>query len=405
MPAKLFPVILLPLPMVLKYRDEWPLLKGKIHFDTATTGAMPASTIKVIGEYIETVQKMFRGELPWQTGTGDYANRRLNSKKLFAEVIGGKEEEIAFIPNATAGINTAMNMVPIKRGMNVVCTNLSYPMTATIVNKQRDRGAKPKWIKNKKSMVTLEQFEKAVNDKTAAVVVDQPSWFNGYLHDLKGVAETCHDHNAKLVVDGTQSIGSLAWEADKWGVDFAATSTYKWLMGGHYGQSAGFLFVSKPNIDSTQPIYVGERTLEPEVGEHNTFDEFTLYDFKPRKGVERIEVFPRQEISYVAVENSLKVLLAHGKKAVERQVRDVDNVLVDELQKRHFKLRTPKEEEKRIYVNIQVPDFKKVGEKLMARNVHVAARIGGLRISPHFYNTEEEAVELVRILREVTKTR
>jgi len=392
-------------PMVFKLKDEWPLLKGKIHFDTATTGAMPASTIKVIGEYVETVQSMFRGELPWQSGTGEYANRRLNAKKLFAEIIGGREEEIAFIPNATAGINTAMNMIPMKRGSNIVCTNLSFPMGATIVNKQRDRGAKPKWIKNKKGTVTLEQFENAVSDKTAAVVVDQPSWFNGYLHNLKGLAEICHEHGAKLVVDGTQCIGSLAWEADAWGIDFAATSTYKWLMGGHYGQSAGFLFVSKPNINATQPVYVGERTLEPVLGERNTFDEFTLYDFKPRKGLERIEVFARQEISYVAVENSMKVLLTHGKKAVEKQVRDVDNILIEELTKKHFKLQTPKEEERRIYVNVKVPDFKTVGEKLMARNIHVAPRIGGLRISPHFYNTEEEAVALVKALREVTKPR
>jgi len=391
--------------MVIKLKDEFPLLKGKIHFDTATTGAMPASTIKVIGEYVETVQGMFRGELPWQSGTGEYAKRRLNAKKLFAEVIGGGEEEVAFIPNATAGINTAINMIPVKRGSNIVCTNLSYPMTATIVNKQRDRGAKPKWIKNKKGMVTLEQYAKAVNDKTAAVVVDQPSWFNGYLHDLKGLAEICHAHGAKLVVDGTQSIGSLAWEADRWGVDFVATSTYKWLMGGHYGQSAGFLFVSKPNIDATQPVYVGEKTLPPEVGERNTLDEFTLYDYTPRKGLERVEVFPRQEISYVAVENSMKVLLAHGKKAVERQVRDVDNRLIEELTKRHFRLQTPKEEERRIYVNVQVPDYKGVGEKLLARHIHVAPRIGGLRISPHFYNTEEEAVALVKALREVTKPR
>lgn len=392
-------------PMVLKLKDDWPLLKGKIHFDTATTGAMPASTIKILGEYIETVQAMFRGELPWQSGTGEYANRRLNSKKLFAEIIGGKEEEIAFIPNATAGINTAINMVPMKRGNNIVCTDLSFPMGAAIVNKQRERGTKPKWIKNKKGTVSLEQFEKAVNDKTVAVVVDQPSWFNGYLHDLKGLADMCHKHGAKLIVDGTQSIGSIAWEADKWGVDFAATSTYKWLMGGHYGQSTGFLYISKPNIDATQPVYVGERTLEPAVGEKNTTEEFTLYDYKPRKGLERIEVFPRQEISYVAVENSMKILLAHGKKAVERQIRDVDNKLIEELTKMRFKLQTPKEENSRIYINVQVPDIKAVGEKLMARNVHIAPRIGGLRISPHFYNTEEEAVALVKTLREVTKPR
>ena len=391
--------------MVLKLKDEFPLLKGKIHFDTATTGAAPASTLKVMEDYVADVTAMFRGEHPWQSGTADWAKRRLNSKKLFAEVIGAREEEVAFIPNATAGINTALNMVPMKRGSNIVATNLSYPMTATVVNRQRDRGAKPKFIKNKKGMVTLEQFEKAVNDRTAAVVVDQPSWFNGYLHNLEGLAEVCHAHSAKLVIDGTQCVGSLAWEADRWGVDFVATSTYKWLMGGHYGQSAGFLFVSKVNIDATQPIYVGEKTLEPEVGEKNTTDEFTLYDFKPRKGIERIEVFPRQEISYVAVENSMKVLLGYGKKAVEKQVRDVDNTLIEELTKRHFKLQTPKEEEKRIYINVQVPDYKMVAEKLLARNVYIAPRIGGLRMSPHFYNTEEEAIALVKTLREVTKPR
>ena len=127
--------------------------------------------------------------------------------------------------------------------------------------------------------------------------------------------------------------------------------------------------------------------------------------FDVPEGIERIEVFPRQEISYVAVENSMRVLLAHGRRAVERQVKDVDNILIEELSKRHFKLQTPKEEERRIYVNVQVPDFKAVGEKLLARNIHVTPRIGGLRMSPHFYNTEEEAVTLVNVLREITKPR
>jgi selenocysteine lyase/cysteine desulfurase len=68
-------------------------------------------------------------------------------------------------------------------------------------------------------------------------------------------------------------------------------------------------------------------------------------------------------------------------------------------------LQTPKEEDRRIYVNVQVPDFKEVGKKLAAKGVVVSPRIGGLRISPHFYNTEEEAVALVKALREVTKPR
>jgi selenocysteine lyase/cysteine desulfurase len=391
--------------MVLKLKDEFPLTKGRIYFDTAVTGAMPESTLKVMEAYTADLTAMFRGGRPWPGGLSEWGKKRLNSKKVFAEVIGGAEAGVACIPNASSGINTVMSMLPFKRGTNIVATNLSFPMCATVVNKQRERGARPKFLKNRRGVVTIEQFEKAVNDKTVAVMVDQPSWFNGYLYDLKALSEACHDHGAKLVVDGTQSIGSLAWEADKWGVDFAACSTYKWLMGGPYGQAAGFLYVTKRLVDEYQPAYVGGQSLTPEESEKNTEDAFTLYEFKPRKGIERLEIYSRMELAYVAVENSMRVILAHGKKNVEKQVRTVDNVLVEELGKKHFRLQTPVEEEQRIYINVQVPDFKEVGKKLAAKGVIVSPRIGGLRISPHFYNTEEEAVALVKTLREVTKPR
>jgi cysteine desulfurase/selenocysteine lyase len=391
--------------MVLKLKEEFPLTKGRIYFDTAVTGAMPESTLKVIEAYTGDLTAMFRGERPWPSGLSEWGKKRLNSKKVFAEVVGGAEHCVAFVPNASSGINTAMNMLPFKRGTNIVATDLSFPMCATVVNKQRERGAKPRFLKNRKGVVTIEQFEKAVNDKTVAVMVDQPSWFNGYLYNLKALSEVCHDHGAKLVVDGTQSIGSLAWEVDRWDVDFVACSTYKWLMGGPYGQATGFLYVAEALIDEYQPVYVGGQSLTPEENDRNTEDAFTLYEFKPRKGIERLEIYSRMELSYVAVENSMRVLLAHGKNNVEKQVRMVDNVLVEELGKKHFRLQTPKEEEKRIYINVQVPDFKEVGKKLAAKGVVVSPRIGGLRISPHFYNNEDEAVALVKSLREITKPR
>jgi cysteine desulfurase / selenocysteine lyase len=391
--------------MVLKLKDEFPLTKGKIYFDTAVNGAMPESTLKVVEAYIADLAAMFRGQRPWPDGLSEWGKKRLNSKKVFAEVIGGNVAGVACVPNASTGVNTVMSMLPFKRGTNIVATNLSFPMCATVVNKQRERGAKPKFLKNSKGVVTIEQFEKAINDKTVAVMVDQPSWFNGYLYDLKALAEVCHDHGAKLVIDGTQSIGSLAWEADRWGVDFITCSTYKWVMGGPYGQAAGFLYVTKSLIDEYQPAYVGGQSLTSEESNLNTEDVFTLYEFKPRKGIERLEIYSRMELAYVAVENSMRVLLAHGMKNVEKQVRTVDNVLVEELTKKHFRLQTPKEEERRIYINVQVPDFKEVGKKLASKSVIVSPRIGGLRVSPHFYNNEDEAVALVKTLSEVTKSR
>ena len=391
--------------MVLKLKDEFPLTRGKIYFDTAVMGACPASTLAVMEEYVRDMTGQFRGEGDWRSGTEKWTERRINSKRLFAEFIGASAEEVCFVPNASTGINTALSMLPFRRGTNIVTTNLAFPMCAVAALKQRERGAKVKFIHNRRGVVTPEQFEKAVNDKTVAVMVDQPSWFNGFLLDLKAISETCHHHGAKLVVDATQSVGSLVWDVSKWGVDFLTVSTYKWLLGGPYNQSAGFLYIAKKLVDEYQPAYVGGQTITPEENRVNTEDAFTLYDYKPRKGVGRLEIYPRSEAAYVAVENSMRVLLSYGRRSVERQVRGVDNRLVELLTKHRFSLQTPKEEEKRIYLNVKVPDFKAVGEKLYQRGVVVSPRIGGLRVSPHLYNTEEEAEAFVKTLREVTKPR
>jgi selenocysteine lyase/cysteine desulfurase len=391
--------------MVLKLKDEFPLTKGKIYFDTAVMGACPASTLAVMEEYVRDMTDQFRGEGDWRSGTERWTERRINSKRLFAEFIGASVEEVCFVPNASTGINTALSMLPFRRGTNIVTTNLAFPMCAVAALKQRERGAKVKFIRNRRGVVTPEQFEKAVNDKTVAVMVDQPSWFNGFLLDLKAISEICRRHGAKLVVDATQSVGSLVWDAPRWGVDFLTVSTYKWLLGGPYNQSAGFLYIAKRLMDEYQPAYVGGQTVTPEESRVNTEDAFTLYDYKPREGLGRLEIYPRSEAAYVAVENSMRVLLSHGRRGVERQVRDVDNRLVELLTKHRFSLQTPKEEEKRIYLNVKVPDFKAVGERLYKRGVVVSPRIGGLRISPHLYNTEEEAEAFVKALRDVAKPR
>jgi selenocysteine lyase/cysteine desulfurase len=355
-------------------------------------------------EYILDLTSANRGEGD-RKKSEKWAEKRLNSKKLLAELIGASPEEVAFVPNASTGINTVLNMLPFKKGTNIVSTTLSFPMCATAVNRQRERGARPKFLKDRKGIVTLEQFDKAINDKTVAVMIDQPSWFNGYLHDLRGICEVAHDHGAKVLVDGTQSVGSLDWDANKWGVDFIATSTYKWILGGPYNQCAGFLFVTKSLVDEYQPVYVGTQSLTPEDSLTNTENMFTLYDYKPRKGITKFEIYPRFEIAYVAVENSMRVILDHGRKPVERQVKDVGTALVENLTKARFKLQTPIEEDKRIYVNVLVPNFKEVGKKLHDKGVVVSPRVGGLRLSPHFYNTVEEAEEFVKILRSITKPR
>jgi selenocysteine lyase/cysteine desulfurase len=153
-------------------------------------------------------------------------------------------------------MNVIMSMLPIKKGNNIVSTDLAFPMGAALVQKTVERGAEARWLPSEKGVVGTEAFEKSIDDNTAIVYIDQPSWFNGYLFDVNAIADVAHDHGAYLVVDATQSIGAIDWQIDSTGVDFAATSTFKWLLGGMPAASSGFLYMKEEHIDKHNPTFV-----------------------------------------------------------------------------------------------------------------------------------------------------
>ena len=378
--------------MSLREIDYFPFLEDKIWFNNAASGVTPESTIKIMEKYIADFSCVMRGEKPSDTNYGDV---RANSKTLFAEVIGAETKEIAFVPNATTGINTSFSMIPFTKGDNVVLSDLSYPMGAMVVNRQRLNGVKPKFVKNNGGEVDISEWEKTIDDSTKAVIVDQTAWLNGYLYDLKPIAELAHDHGAYLVIDATQSVGGHVWDVHTEGVDFLATSTYKWLLGSPYANNVGFLYMREDHIEELQPEYVGSSTLPPDVERANQEDAFTLYDYQSRNDIGKVEVYNQSQLGYVMVENSMKVLLKHGVDRVEKQIKKVDTRIIDGLTEMGVKIKTPFEESKRLYLNALVPNYKEVCAELAKQNVFISPRIGGLRISPGAFNELSEADEFL----------
>lgn len=379
--------------MSLRTVDDFSFLEDKIYFNCAAQGVVPESTIRVIEQYIEDYTSTIRGRP--KPDSPDYKEVRTNSKKLFAKIIGADKSEVGFVPNATTGVNTAFSMIPFEKGDNIVLSDLSYPMGATIVASYQRRGVDSKFVKNSKGVIETSQWEKVIDDDTKAVMIDQPGWLNGFLYDLKTISEIAHDHGAYLVVDGTQSVGQKTWDIHREGVDFLATSTYKWLLGGAYSNTVGFIYVREEHIEKLQPDYVGSQTLPREEELENQEDVFSIYSFTPRSDIGKIEVYNQNQLGYVSAENSMRLLLKYGIEKAERQIKKVDNVIIEGLTELGVELQTPLEEERRLYLNALVPDYKRVCAELKEEKVHISPRVGGLRISPAAYNEAWEAEKFV----------
>ena len=369
----------------MQLKEVFPATKKGVYFNSGVMGLLPESTIKVIEDYSRDLIAGFRGEKVDMT---EWDKKRDNTKKVFSAVIGAPEDEVAMVPNATTGINTAMNMIPISKGDNIVTTTLEFPMGAIVCANQKNRGAETRYIKGNNGIVDTADFEKHVDDNTKVIYVDHAGWFNGLLFDIPALAELAHDHGAYFVVDATQTMGVLDWKISDSGVDFAATSTYKWLMGGSWAMSIGFLYANKKNIEELSPTYVSGGSLE-KTGEKD-MGSYVDYQYKPRHSTRAMEIYRMADVSKIAVENSMGVLLEHGMTEIESYVKKIDTKLIDGLLERGYELQTPLEEDRRIYLNVKVPDVGETVKKLGAEGVEVSGRVGGVRISPHFYNTVDD---------------
>ena len=97
----------------------------------------------------------------------------------------------------------------------------------------------------------------------------------------------------------------------------------------------------------------------------------------------------------------MKILLKRGLDKVEARIKKLDTMLADGLLESGFQLQTPKEEERRIFLNVKHGNPEEIVKRLAEDKIVVSPRVGGIRISPHFYNREDEVEVFLEKFKEV----
>jgi cysteine desulfurase/selenocysteine lyase len=119
------------------------------------------------------------------------------------------------------------SMMDLKRGENVVVTDLGYPSNIFVWLPFRKRGVEIRRLENRDGSITEADFEKFVDDDTRVVSIGHTEWVTGITYDLKRVAEIAHEQGAYLVVDAYQSVGAVDVDCYATGLDFLVTGTGK----------------------------------------------------------------------------------------------------------------------------------------------------------------------------------
>lgn len=366
-----------------KIRELFPIVKNKVFLNHAAQSPLPKPVADAMHKYIEDFSNFGASAL------------ELNDlgKALFAKLIGAKPEEIALVENTSVGLNTAANVLRYPPGSKVVTTDLEYP-SVVYPWLRESLGVKIQYVKNVDGKILLEDVEKAVDDKTVAVAVSHVEYVNGFRNDLKALSEIAHNHGALLIVDAIQSAGVIPIDVKRDNVDFLTAACYKWLLG---PPGAAYLYVKEELIADFEPPYVGWASVKQEIFE--TVDFWDIWSLRLSENASRFEVGTPSTVSFVGAAAALKMLLQFGIQNIENRVIKLTDSLIKSARASGFELQTPEEKQYRSgIVNIKTDNAQQIVDELRRKGIVVSARAHGIRVSPHFYNTEKEIDTLMDMI-------
>ncbi|MGZ6048237.1 MAG: aminotransferase class V-fold PLP-dependent enzyme [Phenylobacterium sp.] len=208
------------------------------YLDSGSTHPMPLGAQKALTDYL--AYKTRAADAPRLDM--DAVERRVMER--FGRMVGADPSELVFIQSTTMGENLVLKAMGYPQTGGRIVTDAAHFFGSFYTYGELAKlGVDVATIPfTRDGAIDYGQFAAAVNDKTRLVAISAVSTANGFQHDLKKVCDIAHAHGAMVYVDMVHACGSTPIDLRAAGVDFAAASSYKWLMG-DFG--LGFLYVRK----------------------------------------------------------------------------------------------------------------------------------------------------------------
>ncbi|MEM0314228.1 MAG: aminotransferase class V-fold PLP-dependent enzyme, partial [Candidatus Bathyarchaeia archaeon] len=154
------------------------------------------------------------------------------------------------------------------------------------------------------------------------------------------------------------------------------------------------LYVKEELIENFEQPFIGWASVKPEVFE--TLDLWDIWNLRLSENASRFEVGSPSAISFIGASEAIKMLLKLGIRQIEERVLKLTDRLINSLKALGLQLQTPEDPNCRSgIINFKVKNLKEIMGELRRKDIIVSARANGIRVSPHFYNTEEEIDKLV----------
>ncbi len=342
---------------------------------------------------------------PHTIAGADYFEPVNELRKLFAKVIDCNDHErIATAASVSYGLANVANNITLQQGDEVLVIEEQFPSNIYVWKTLADRYnaiirtvKTPKSRKNRGNQWNNDILD-AISDKTAVVAMGNIHWSNGTLFDLKAIRKKSKEHNALLIIDGSQSIGAVPFSVKELQPDAVVCAGYKWLFG-PYGCAYSYF---GPYFDNGTPI-------EENWGNRLDSDKFaglTKYQSEYKPLANRYAVGESGNFIYVKMQTeALKQVLLWSPNDIQKYCKDISSDAVTKLQELGCHIAESEQRTHHLF-GIELPDGldqKALKRILQEQNIFVSFRGNYIRVSCHLFNTREDFNNLVDCIESLMK--
>ncbi len=363
------------------WQEQFPVTRDWVYLDIANKAPLPLPVKRAWLRFLDDIHQRPGDKECWK-------ERAEALRARIAGLIGAGASEIAFVKNTSEGLNAIAQSYPWQTGDNMVVHAREHPNNLYGWINLRRRGVEVRVVESAGPTIDSDDILAAVGPSTRMVAVSAVSYRTGQRFDLSRLGDRCRRHGALLVVDAVQAVGTVPFDVDDPPVDALACGPQKGLLCTH---GLGFIWCREAVIPRLMPPFAARSSLV----DMATDGEVPGFHADARR-------FEHGNINYGgvhALDAAVGFVAEVGLPYIEDRVRSLTGHLMDLIDRKGLKCITPRADGERAgIVTIIMDDAPQRRDALLGKRFVVSAVDDGLRIAPHFYNTERELEALVDAL-------
>ncbi|HKI90750.1 MAG TPA: aminotransferase class V-fold PLP-dependent enzyme, partial [Gaiellaceae bacterium] len=370
---------------LLAYRNRFPILRDCTYLINHSLAAMPAAAEDNLREYARMWRE--RGIRSWGEGWWEMP---VTVGDQLGRIMGAAPGSIVMHQNVTVAEAIVLSCFPQPGPRNrIVYEEANFPSVRYLY--QAQPGLEVVAVADDRAIVD------AIDERTLLVPISHVLFKNAEIQDVEPIVARAHEVGAHVVLDCYQSAGIVPFDLAALGVDFAVGGSVKWLCG---GPGAGWLYVRPDLAERLEPTLVGWQgharpfAFEPEL-------EYAAGARRFLTGTPNVPALYAATAGYDVIEEV-------GVERIRGRSLALTQLLIDLCDEAGLEVASPREEARRGgTVLVRTPDHAGVHRELGGRGIVCDFRpdgpeaSGGIRLGPHFFNTEDELRHTVSELAEI----